>query len=226
MQHKDFDNAAKEILNLSDRAIIHFLNANFSSSHPPDAHVIRTNTEYRLPVIKLTELSVKDLVERHLLIFAPLYIIKLRKRVKQAGTREERVRLAAELKEIYKELQEALRQERERGTIAEVDGDKIVELTKVLHQEVYGEYNEFAEETMDFSNLRVIEKLHKEIEEERRFREEERRFREEAASRAELDRQRLRNTAQNILRLGLSVEQVTQATGLPRETVQTLAAQL
>jgi predicted transposase YdaD len=38
-----------------------------------------------------------------------------------------------------------------------------------------------------------------------------------------MDRQR---TARNILRLGLSVEQVTQATGLPRETVQTLAAQL
>ncbi|MDR1351876.1 MAG: hypothetical protein LBK05_01235 [Treponema sp.] len=62
---------------------------------------------------------------------------------------------------------------------------------------------------MDFSSLRVIEKLHKELE---RSREEE--------------RQRLRDTARNILRLGLSVEQVTQATGLPRETVQTLAAQL
>jgi predicted transposase/invertase (TIGR01784 family) len=125
---------------------------------------------------------------------------------------------------------------------------------EVLHREVYGEYNEFEEEGMDFSSLRVIEKLHKEMEDVRRSREEERRFREEAVfraaeleqsreeavskaaelaqsreeavSRAELDRQRLRDTARNILRLGLSVEQVTQATGLPRETVQTLAAQL
>jgi predicted transposase YdaD len=43
---------------------------------------------------------------------------------------------------------------------------------------------------------------------------------------AELDRRRLRDTARNILRLGLSVEQVTQATGLSPETVRELAAQL
>jgi hypothetical protein len=46
---KGFDDAAKEILNLSDTAIIPFLNASFSASHPPDARVVRTNTEYRLP---------------------------------------------------------------------------------------------------------------------------------------------------------------------------------
>jgi predicted transposase YdaD len=62
--------------------------------------------------------------------------------------------------------------------------------------------------------------------EEKRSREEERRAHEEAVSRVELERQRLRDTARNILLLGLSVEQVTQATGLPRETVQALAAQL
>jgi hypothetical protein len=45
---KDFDDAAKEILNLSDSAIIPFLNASFSASHPPDTRVIRTNTEYRI----------------------------------------------------------------------------------------------------------------------------------------------------------------------------------
>jgi predicted transposase YdaD len=58
----------------------------------------------------------------------------------------------------------------------------------------------------------IIEKLYAEIDEVKSSREEE--------------RQRLRNTARNILRLGLSVEQVTQATGLPQETVQALAAQL
>ncbi|MDR2784556.1 MAG: hypothetical protein LBB83_01445, partial [Treponema sp.] len=56
-----------------------------------------------------------------------------------------------------------------------------------------------------------------------RAREEERRSREEAVSMAG---QRLRDTARNILRLGLSVEQVTQATGLSVETVRALAAQL
>jgi hypothetical protein len=193
--------------------------------------------EYRTPVIKLTKLSVEGLLERHMVIFAPLYILKLRKKVKRAKTREEREKLAVELKEIYRELGEALGREKEEGNLSEVDGDKVLRMTEVLHREVYGEYNEFEEEVMDFSSLRVIEKLHKEIDDVKRSREEavskaveleqsreeERRSREEAVFRAELDRQR---TARNILRLGLSVEQVTQATGLPRETVQTLAAQL
>jgi hypothetical protein len=181
-------------------------------------------------VIKLTELSVNGLLERHMVIFAPLYILKLRKKAKRARTREERERLAAELKGIYREIGEALGQEKEDGNLNEVDGDKVLGMTEVLHGDVYGEYNEFEEEAMDFSSLRVIEKLHKEMKQSReeaasRVAELEQ-SREEAVSRAKLDRQRLKDTARNILRLGLSVEQVTQATGLPQETVQTLAAQL
>ncbi|MDR1128344.1 MAG: hypothetical protein LBL20_03445, partial [Treponema sp.] len=194
----------------------------------PDSELLRVRFadgfcyEYRTPVIKLTELSVEGLLERHMVIFAPLYILKLRKRAKRARTEKERRVLAAELRAIYRGIGEALGREKEDGNLNEVDGDKVLGMTEVLHGEVYGEYNEFEEEGMDFSSLRVIEKLHKEMEDVKRSREEERRFREEAVSRAELDRQR---TARNILRLGLSVEQVAQATGLPRETVQTGAAQ-
>jgi hypothetical protein len=320
---KDFDDAAKEILNLSDSAIIPFLNANFAASHPPDVRIIRTNTEYHVPpaeqkpggktiiadevflvggtdhyhieielkrkagmairmfrydaaealnhpveedgvqtinfpkslviyleptantpdyellrvrfpdgacynhktpVIKLTELSVGELVERHLLIFAPLYILKLRQKLKQTKTPEERRQLAAELAEILKEIAEAMKREKEVGNMTEVDENKIVDMTELLHEKIYGRYNEFKEETMGIpERMRLIEKLYAE--------------RDEAASKvAELEQsreeavfmagQRLRNTARNILRLGLSVEQVTQATGLPQETVQTLAAQL
>jgi hypothetical protein len=337
--HNYFDAAAKEILNLSDRAIIPFLNANFAASIPPNVPVFRTNTElripssekdfrtiiadavfliadtcyhievqldrrtgmalrmflyglaqalddpgeedgvplidlpkslviyleppaaapdhellrirfpdgsrheYRAPVINLPELSVSELAERHLLIFAPLYTLKLRKKMKQAGTKEERAGLAAELKKVYEELREGLKRERDLGNLTELDEDKIREIAEILHRKVYGGYNEFEEDDMDasnlFSELRVIEKLHQELDEERRAREELEQFREEAISKvaeleqfreeaismAELDRQRLReDTARNILRLGLSVEQAAQATGLPPETVRTLAS--
>jgi hypothetical protein len=142
-----------------------------------------------------------------------------------------------------------------------------------------GGYNEFEEDGMDASNLfadlRVIEQLHQELDEERRTCKEAvskvaelEQSREEAVS---LAGQRLRDTARNILRLaacctcgffaypckksrlmgmlseftwyifaincknihkmreaqqtlGLSVEQVAQATGLPPETVRTLAS--
>jgi hypothetical protein len=48
---------------------------------------------YQTPAIKL-----RELLERCLVIFTPLYLPKLRKRMKQAGTHEEGGRLAAELK--------------------------------------------------------------------------------------------------------------------------------
>jgi hypothetical protein len=346
--HNDFDNAAKEILNLSDRAIISFLNANLETSHPPDTRVIRTDTEYRLPfrsgektsrgktiiadkvflvgeagryhievqldrrtgmalrmfrydaaealehpaeedgiqtvtfpkslviylepaagtpdheilrvrfpdgacydyrtpVIKLPELSVAELTGRHLVIFMPLYILRLRRKVERAKTRGEREELAAELRKLYRELGEAMKREKEAGNMTEVDGDKVLDITEVLHRKVYGGYNEFEEDRMEFPNLRVIEKLHAELDEERRSREEaafkvaelervasrvteleqareeERRSREEALSMAG---QRLRDTARNILRAGQPIEQVAQWTGLPPETVRALAAQL
>ena len=65
-------------------------------------------------------------------------------------------------------------------------------------------------------DMRVIEKLHADLD--------------IAASRvAELEQSREENrqrTARNILKAGQPVEQVAQWTGLPRETVQALAAQL
>jgi hypothetical protein len=54
---------------------------------------------------------------------------------------------------------------------AEVDRDRIPEMTGLLHREIYGRYNEFKEEEMDFSRLRVIEKLHAKLDGERRSRE-------------------------------------------------------
>jgi hypothetical protein len=309
---KDFDDAAKEILNLSDSAIIPFLNASFSTSHPPDAQVVRTNTGYRLPpvepgsgrktiiadevflvgdtdryhieieltrkagmalrmfryaaaealehpseengvqtitfpkslviyleppantpdyellrvrfpdglcydhripVIKLTELSVGELAERRLLIFTPLYILKPRRKLKRAKTPGERRQLAAELAELYREITEALKREKDTGSMSEVDGNKITDMTKLLHNKIYGEYNEFKEATMNIpQRMRLIERYYAEMDELKRLREEFERFRED--------------TVRNILKAGQPVEQVVQWTGLPRETVQALAAQL
>jgi hypothetical protein len=45
-------------------------------------------------VIKFTELSVQELSERPLVIFTPLYILRLRRRVRQARTHEKREGLA------------------------------------------------------------------------------------------------------------------------------------
>jgi hypothetical protein len=190
--------------------------------------------DHRTQVIKLTELSVGELVERHLLIFAPLYILRLRQKLKRTKTPEERRRLAAELKEIYGEIGEALKREKETGNMSEVDGAKIVNMTELLHEKIYGRYNEFEEKTMGIpERMRLIEKLYAERDEAASKVAKLEQFREEAVSKVveleqsrEEERQRLRNTARNILRAGQPVEQVVQWTGLPQETVQTLAAQL
>jgi hypothetical protein len=69
---------------------------------------------------------VGELVERHPLIFAPLYILKLRRKLKRAKTPEKRRHLAAELKEIYGEIGEAMKREKEAGNMTEVDENKLV----------------------------------------------------------------------------------------------------
>jgi predicted RNA binding protein with dsRBD fold (UPF0201 family) len=104
-----------------------------------------------------------------------------------------------------------------------------------LHQRVYGEYTEFEEDAMDISEkMRLIEKLHAERDEARaraaefeKAREEDRRaLDKERRVREDVVRQRLRDTARNILKAGQPVEQVALWTGLPPETVGELAAQL
>jgi hypothetical protein len=94
--------------------------------------------DHRIPVIKLTELSVGELAERHLLFFAPLYILKMRRKLKRAKTPAERRLLAAELAALYGELAEALKQEKEAGSMNEVDGNKIEDMTKLLYNKIYG----------------------------------------------------------------------------------------
>jgi hypothetical protein len=88
-------------------------------------------------VIKLTELSAAELVERHLLIFVPLYILKMRRKLKRAKTSDERKQLAAELEKILNELDEALKQEKEAGSMTEVDGNKIVDMTELLRDKIW-----------------------------------------------------------------------------------------
>jgi hypothetical protein len=123
----------------------------------------------------------------------------------------------------------------------------LVNITELLHEKMYGKYNEFKEETMGMGipeRMRLIEKLYAEIDEVKSSREatvskvvELEQFREAAVSKvAEWEQsreeavfmagQRLRDTARNILKAGQPVEQVVQWTGLPQETVQALAAQL
>jgi hypothetical protein len=77
-------------------------------------------------VINLTKLSVGELVKRHLLIFAPLYILKLRQNLKRTKTPGKRKHLAVELTKIYGEIGEALKREKEAGNMTEVDENKMV----------------------------------------------------------------------------------------------------
>ena len=76
--------------------------------------------EYSTPVVKLTELSVGELVRRRLVIFAPLYLLKLRRRVGEAETHEERERLAG----ICREPEAALGEEAAGDRISEPEGNR------------------------------------------------------------------------------------------------------
>jgi hypothetical protein len=144
------------------------------SAKTPDYELLRVRFpdgslyDHRTQLINLTELTVGELVEWHPLIFAPLYIIKLRRKLKRAKTPEKRKHLAVELKEIYEKIAEAMKREKEAGNMTEVDENKLVNITELLHEKMYGEYNEFKEETMGMGipeRMRLIEKLYAERDE-------------------------------------------------------------
>jgi hypothetical protein len=114
-------------------------------------------------------------------------------------------------------LDVALNREQEAGSITEVDGNKITEMTKLLRDKLYGGYTELKEKTMNIpQRIQLIERLCSEMDDIKRSREEiARSFEAERRSR-EPERQRLRDTARNILKAGQPVEQVLQWTGVPQ----------
>jgi hypothetical protein len=101
--------------------------------------------DYRVKTLKFLEHGIKELAERKLTILLPFYVLKLRKSVKSAKTKERRAELGKEMKSILDEVVETVERSAESGVMGEPDKRSVLEYTERMYRELYARYEELKE---------------------------------------------------------------------------------
>ncbi|MDR2527873.1 MAG: hypothetical protein LBD04_02495 [Synergistaceae bacterium] len=101
--------------------------------------------DYKVKTLKFLEREIRELAERKLVILLPFYVLKLRKRVAAARTKERRAELAAEMKFILDEVIEAVERSANEGLMSESDKRNVLEYTERMYKELFARYDELKE---------------------------------------------------------------------------------
>ena len=122
-----------------------------TSDTSPDMLILRIKFgendthDYKAPVFKLLNFSVRELEEKGLLLLLPFCTLKFRQQVKEVGSTEERLQLAAQMRGMVEELIAALERGEQNRFLLESDQRDILAATNQLLQELYHLYTEFTE---------------------------------------------------------------------------------
>jgi hypothetical protein len=151
--------------------------------------------DYNVPVFKLLKHSVEELEAQGLLILLPFCVLKLRQRVEEAQTPEERQALAEQMSDLVKELLVALERGERAGYLLSGDIPDILDCTDRLLRELYNSYTEFTEVREMVQGVYELrtDKLRKEL------------------ATAQQNVATVQQTLQNLERLGVSRELIEQA---------------
>jgi hypothetical protein len=104
--------------------------------------------DYVIQNFNLLNYSVKELEKKGLAILLPFYVLKLRKQVEKAAPGAERKKFSAPMRKLLDNLEEAVENCSRKGQIDEQDALDIIKDLERLHLELYGKYEEFAEENI------------------------------------------------------------------------------
>ena len=100
---------------------------------------------YKVPVIKLQNISVEELNNKKLLALLPFHLLKLRKKLEKIRTKEN-------LEELQKLVANDIIMTIERnvasGNISRTDALDLIEITTKLYMKIYSKYKELEEFTM------------------------------------------------------------------------------
>jgi hypothetical protein len=170
---------------------------------------------YEAPSLKFLEYTIPALEARGLALLLPFYVLKLRHKVKKAGTPAEREDLARQMGEIQETLTAAAERSLARGELTEVDLKSVLYHTRLLRDEIYSSYTEFEKEGKMWEHIKPIdvEKILRIQEENARVLEEYARVQEET-TRVEEENVQLKEAARKLLEVGVSREQLAQASFL------------
>jgi hypothetical protein len=102
--------------------------------------------DYTVQNFNLLNYSVKELEKKGLAILLPFYVLKMRKQVKKAAPGAERKKFSAPMRKLLDSLEESVENCSRKEYIDGQDALDIIRDLERLYLELYGKYEEFAEE--------------------------------------------------------------------------------
>ena len=158
---------------------------------------------YKVPTIKFLKYSIEELNQQNMVILLPLYLLKLRKEIDKNPTEESAKILEKLINEgIIKSIDENCKV----GNITTEDAKVLINLLKKLYDYLYGTIEIFNEKEVDHM---LAERLILEVD--------------VAEERGE-ERGKI-EVAKKLLKRGLTIEDISEDTGLPVDRIQKLQVQ-
>jgi hypothetical protein len=231
-EHRDLEPAAKKTKNL----VIRFPKAKVfywkSNSKIPDKLSLTlifpdgTPHKYTVETYKPLEHSIAELQEKHMVLLLPFHLMKFRAAAERSRTAEERQKLSGAMAELMKSLIAATKQSVRDSILTEAERLDILGLMARLQNDMYQEYTEIKETSMEIVNGEIItlsEQWEKQLKQWETAKSNEFRALNEQISdlKAGLDRQ-MHDTARKLKAMGDPVDTIAAATGLSPEEIRRL----
>jgi len=120
---------------------------------------------YKVPLVKLQNISVEELNEKKLIALLPFQLLKLRKNIENLRTKEN----LEELQNfVINDIMKSIQRNGDVGNISRSDALDLIDLTKRLYMKIYSKYKELEEFTVrlyDQSMELASDKYEKTVEE-------------------------------------------------------------
>ena len=101
--------------------------------------------EYKVPVVKLQNISIEELNEKKLTALLPFQLLRLRKKIENLRT-EENLQELQNL--VVNDIINTIDKNKEMGTISSTEAFDLKALTTLLYMKIYSKYKELEEFTM------------------------------------------------------------------------------
>ncbi|MGN0156946.1 MAG: hypothetical protein ACI39N_06835 [Lachnospiraceae bacterium] len=109
---------------------------------------------YRVPTVKLQNISIEELENRKMFILIPFFLLRLRGKLKIERTEENMKELQ---KLIMNDIIGSINRNEEAGNISKSDAYNLKDLTLKLYRDIYAEYQELEEFTMRYDQSMRLE---------------------------------------------------------------------
>jgi hypothetical protein len=167
--------------------------------------------DYEVKTFNPLDHSIKELEKKGMALLLPFYVLKMREQVAEADG-VERKKLSVQMKTLLDKVDDAVKNCREKGQIDDQDALDIMRDLDRLYSELYGGYQEFAEDTsMKEKIVRYSTQVAEAARNEGKL-----------EGKLEGNLEGKLEVAKNLLVDGLSPEKVVKNTGLPLRDIKAL----